>query len=166
MPTPYWRPMGRPDLPLAEAIAEQVHPTLPEDPVVFAERLRLFPGGCLMLAGDGISSGYAIAHPWRLAHPPALNTMLGLLPDDADTFFVHDLALLPAARGGGYAGIAVRLLAERATSMGLAAMSLIAAGTSHAFWRHIGFRPLELGGVPEEAVATYGPDARAMIWRF
>ncbi len=158
--------MGRSDLSLAEAIAEQVHPALPEDPAVFAERLQLFPSGCLLLAGDSVCSGYAIAHPWRLSRPPPLNTILGQLPDGADTFFLHDLALLPAARGAGYAGIAVRLLAQRARAMGLDAMSLVAAGTSHAFWRHIGFRPLELDGVADAAVATYGASARAMVWRF
>jgi len=157
--------MGRSDLPLAEAIAERVHPTLPEDPAVFAERLALFPHGCLMLEDGGKCSGYAIAHPWRLTQPPALNTFLGGLPAEADTLFLHDLALLPEARGAGFAGIAVRLLAERATALGLAAMSLVAAGTSHAFWRHHGFRLLDADGVAA-AVATYGPGACAMVWRF
>jgi GNAT superfamily N-acetyltransferase len=158
--------MGRSDLSLAEAIAEQVHPTLPEDPAVFAERLHLFPRGCLMLEGGGQCTGYTIAHPWWQIRPPALNTMLGQLPDGADTFFLHDLALLPSARGAGHAGIAVRLLAEQAKDMGLVTMSLVAAGTSRAFWRYLGFRPQDTDESAAAAVATYGSGACAMVWRF
>ncbi len=40
-------------------------------------------------------------YPWRFGQPPKLNMRLHRLSDDADTFYIHDVAILPAARGGG-----------------------------------------------------------------
>ena len=101
MPHAAWRPMTAADLPLAEEIAEQVHPDHPEGPEVFAERLRLFGRACLMLEAGGRSVGYAMGHPWVMRLPPRLNILLHRLPLAPDTMFIHDLALLPGARGRG-----------------------------------------------------------------
>lgn len=158
MPSLQWRPMLRSDLARAEAIAEQVHPDLPEDPQVFAERLRLFPTGCFML--DNV--GYAIGHPWTLDRLPKLNTLLGSLSAEADTFFIHDVALLQPVRGRGFAGAVVRLFAERARTARVSTMSLIATETAAGFWRHHGFVPIETLSAAD-ALASYGAGARAMV---
>jgi GNAT superfamily N-acetyltransferase len=148
------------DLSMAEAIADVVHPDLPEDPAVFAERLALFPGGCFML-GD---SGYVIAHPWIAGQLPKLNVLIGGLPDRPDTFFIHDLALREDVRGQGHAAVAVRLLTAEAARLGLATMSLISVGSAEGFWRRQGFAPAGTGD-PRGALALYGPGARAMVRR-
>ncbi len=152
------------DLPLAEEIAEQVHPAHPEDPKVFAERLRLFGQGCLILELTGQPVGYAIAHPWVLDRPPKLNTLLQHLPGEPDTLFIHDLALLSGARGRGHAAEAVRLMVRKAVLSRLPTLSLVAVGTSPAFWRCQGFVPL-----PDEAIqnslGSYGLGARYMVRR-
>lgn len=106
-----WRAMAAADLAAAERIAARVHPDYPEDAAVFAERLSLFPEGCLVLVSpSGELGGYVIAHPWRLGQPPALNSLLGALPAAADTLYIHDIALLPERRGGGAAGRALERL--------------------------------------------------------
>lgn len=153
--------MARLDLPWAEAIAERVHPDLPEDPSVFAERLRLFPSGCLMLEHTERPVGYVIAHPWFLGRPPNLDTLVGQLPGAADTFFIHDLALLPEARGRGHAAEAVRLLVAQARVLAIATLSLVAVGASPAFWRHLGFQPVNAAG----NLASYGAGACYMVGR-
>ena len=135
--TAEWRPMRPVDLPAAERIAAVVHPDFPEDETVFAERLALYPEGCRLLVGEGEALGYAITHPWRRGEPPALNSLLGALPARPDTYYIHDLALLPGARGGGAAGRLVTLLAEQAR--GLPGMSLVAVNGSVPFWRRQGF---------------------------
>ncbi|MEJ1976896.1 MAG: hypothetical protein WDN49_13095 [Acetobacteraceae bacterium] len=56
-------------------------PLYPEEPAVLAERLQLYPAGCLVLqVGQGIA-GYAVSHPWLFGRPPALNARLEGLPD-------------------------------------------------------------------------------------
>ena len=90
------------DIDFVPRIAEQIHTDLPESDAVFAERPKLFPSGCLMLEGDDQKPcGYKISHPIRSNHPPALDTLLGEIPSDADQYYIHDVAILPAVRGKG-----------------------------------------------------------------
>ena len=60
-----WRRMAPADLPAVMEIAAVVHPDYPEDEAVFAERLRLAPSGCHVLADlAGALLGYLVSHPW------------------------------------------------------------------------------------------------------
>lgn len=148
-----WRWMTQADLPSVERVGEAVHPDYPEDANIVAERLRLYPQGCLVLEdADGIQ-GYAVAHPWLFGRPPPLNTTLRRLPDGADTFYIHDLALMPQRRNGGLGAQAVDLLARQARSEALPSMSLVAVGTSPRFWRRNGFVAAQ--DAPDAALASY-----------
>ena len=142
------------DLPAVLAVAAVVHPGYPEDEAVFAERLRLFPLGCLVLDGPVGPIGYVVAHPWRRAAPPALNSLLGALPSQAGCFYIHDLALLPQARGSGAGGIAAARLAEIAADAGLSCLALVAIDGSSGFWRRQGFREVHAPALAEK-LASY-----------
>jgi GNAT superfamily N-acetyltransferase len=137
--TARWRRMAWGDLPAVERVGEAVHPDFPEDAAIAAERLRLYPAGCLVLEGGRGVQGYAVAHPWLFGRPPPLNTALGRLPVRADTFYIHDLAIAPGARGGGLGTTAVDLLAQQARRDAFASLSLVAVGRSAPFWRRNGF---------------------------
>ena len=152
-----WRPMRPADLATVEPLGNAIHQDHPEDPAIFAERLALCPEGCFVLDGPGGLAGYIISHPWRLGQPPALNTLLGALPGDADTWYIHDLALHPNARGTGAAATIIAILARAAN---LPTMSLIAVGRSPAFWARQGFRPAPL---PAGKLASYGAGASHMV---
>ena len=158
----HWRALTTLDLPSVQHIATQVHPDFPEDDAVFAERQRLYPEGARLLELAGEPAGYVFSHPWRLGDFPALNTRLGLIPPDADTYYLHDLALLPAARGTGAAGLVVADLARHAGRLGFASMSLVAVNGSQPFWKKHGFEP-----VADEALAgklaSYEASARFMV---
>ena len=156
-----WRRMTQPDLARVERVADVVHPDYPEDDAVFAERLRLYAAGCLVSETDGVIQGYAIGHPCLRQQPPALNTLLGGLPRDADCFHIHDLALLPAARGLRLGNGAVDCFVQQARAMGLAHMSLIAVGKSLNFWRRNGFEIADQTPVLA-CVATFGDGALLM----
>ena len=148
------------DLPAVGAVAAAVHPAYPERPAVFAERLRLFPPGCLVLEGeDGAVSGYVVSHPWLLGRPPALDSLLGALPPAPTTYYLHDIALLPATRGSGAAGAALRRVEAVARAGGLANLTLVAVGGSAGFWRHQGFRPVEEPALAEK-LRSYDAGAR------
>ncbi|MFX9570760.1 GNAT family N-acetyltransferase, partial [Acinetobacter baumannii] len=70
-----------------------------ERPEIFVERLALFPAGSLIADRGGQPIGYAVAHPWLRGQPPALDSLLGAIPPGADCLYLHDVAILPAARG-------------------------------------------------------------------
>ena len=143
--TGVWRPMTPTDLGDVERVAATVHPSHPEDATVFQERLQLYSTGCFVLDGAAGIQGYVLSHPWVFGQPPSLNTMLGELPEAADTFYLHDLALLPHARAAGAGNAAVGLIIERAKRDGFQALSLLAVGQSLTFWRRHGFRAVDPG---------------------
>lgn len=158
----FWRPLTSLDLPAVEAIGAAVHPGLFEAPAVLAERLRLYPHGMHLLDADGEPGGYVISHPWRLFCPPALNSLLGTLPHDADTYYIHDLALLPGLRGSGAGGRIVRDLLVHAGREDFATASIVAVSGSQAFWERQGFSPRHR---PELAakLLSYQPQACYMV---
>lgn len=91
---PGWRPMAAADLPAVSSISDTVHGRYSEPVEVYAERLALHPTGCFVLEADAAPAGYLITHPWRRDMPPKLGAMLQAIPPDADTFYLHDIALL------------------------------------------------------------------------
>ena len=158
----HWRALTTLDLPVVEAIAATVHPSFPEDLAVFAERLRLYPDGARLLELDGVPAGYLLSHPWRLGKMPALNSLLGALPADADTYYLHDLALLNKARGTGAAAMIVGDMLRHAKAAGYGSMSLAAVNGSLPFWYKHGFRAVAAPDLAEE-LSGYEIAARFMI---
>jgi len=159
-----WRPMTEADLDAVNRIAGVVHAAYPEDPMVFAERLNLYPKGCLIAANaeNAVCGGYCIAHPWRLGRIPALNAMLGETPKDADCLYVHDVAILPATRKGGLGVQISDLLKRVARSEGFCRLALTSVHNSEPFWERQGYRRVttpELTRGPQ----SYGHDAVYMI---
>ncbi|EKS42431.1 hypothetical protein HMPREF9696_00596 [Afipia clevelandensis ATCC 49720] len=146
------------DLPAVNALAARIHPEYPEDPAVFAERLRLYPDGCRVFErGDGIEA-YVVSHPWQRTEPPALNSLLGELPAIPSAYYIHDLALTPDVRGSGAASEIVAWLGAHARASGFSGMSLIAVNSSSGFWQRQGF---EVTRNPQldAKLRSYGDDA-------
>lgn len=156
-----WRPMTAHDLAQVQTLADTIHLDHPEDAEVFANRLQLYPQGCLALDENGRLIGYALTHPWYFGKPPALNSVLAEIPRDATTYYVHDVALLPEARGKGYAAQIGERLIDHAAKAGFDNLSLVAVNNSQGFWERLGFRKTSVPGL-EEKLRSYGPDAVLM----
>ncbi len=131
------------DIPDVVDIAAVVHPGFFERPAVFCERQRLFPQGARLLEQAGRATGYVISHPWHDGAPPALDSLLGTIPATVATYYIHDLALLPEARGRRAAGAAIGLLNDLARDHGFASMALVAVNGSRRFWEKHGFRVVD-----------------------
>ncbi len=157
-----WRSMTGYDLASVSEIAGKVHPGFFEADAVLAEKFALYRNGCYLFEISERPAGYVLSHPWRRGSLPALNTLMGQLPAEADSFYIHDLALLPMARGVGAAGQIVAALAKHAQAQGFATMSLVAVNNSIPFWQRQGF---EVEDRPELAdkLAGYEDTARYMI---
>lgn len=149
------------DLAAVGRIAGAVHPGLPEDAEVFAERLMLHPGGCRMLMQHSGPAGYVVSHPWHFGACPALNTLIGTIPADSDTYYIHDLALLPQARGTGAGAAIVAALKVHARAFGMKTLSLVAIGASAPFWGRQGFAEVSHPAATAK-LASYGDTARFM----
>jgi GNAT superfamily N-acetyltransferase len=157
-----WRAMTDYDLPAVQAIADVVHPDFFEAPDVLAERYRLYRNGCYLLELGEKPTGYVLSHPWRYGSLPALNSLLHTLPADADTYYLHDVALLPVARRIGAASKIVKALTKHASVEGYQTMTLVAVNKSVPFWERHGFMVAE---VPElyGKLLSYEESARYMV---
>lgn len=126
---------------------------------IFANRLALFPRGCFTLArSDGKLLGYPVAYPWVSDSAPALNESLRTLPADATVMYLHDLALLPEARGFGFGREMITTLAEQARAEGWAAISLVAVNNAASYWKRQGFVSSQRPEIHEHLV-SYGEAA-------
>lgn len=156
-----WRPMQAGDIPAAVAISDEVHGRFTERPEIYAERLRLYPAGCFVFEQAGEIIGYLVSHPWHHGRPPALNVLLGDIPDTADTYYLHDIALLPKARGSGAGAAAVALVLDRAAGAGLRTVTLTAINGADSFWATQGFVYVDDDAVKAK-LGSYGSDSYFM----
>lgn len=160
-----WRPMTAGDLDAVADIAVLGFPDHFEGRDCFENRLALNPSGCFVLAdGEGQPRGYLIAYPWTAGAAPALNTLIEAIPADAAVMYLHDLALHPDVRGGGWPRPMVERLAHEARAAGWPALALVAVNDAAPFWERHGFSVVEAPGMADK-LAGYGPDARYMVRR-
>lgn len=157
-----WRLMQFSDLDQVYDMSCVIHPDFPEDLAIFADRLAVFAPGAWVLQGEGQLLGYSFSHPWSRFSVPALNSVLQQLPVAADTYYLHDIALLPQARALGAARKLVELLVETAQAHGFDSLSLVAVNGSQPYWQRQGFI---VQHVPElqEKLLSYSQDACFMM---
>lgn len=157
-----WMPLLESDIGEVDTIARQIHPTLPERLEVFAEKLHLFPQGCFKLVFEGSMSGYALAHPWKLYSIPPLNDFLDELPNDPDCIYIHDVAVLPAARGRNAAGAFVEQISMLARSMGIGELACVSVYGTDVLWARFGFRT-DSSDKMISKLTSYGESAKYMV---
>jgi ribosomal protein S18 acetylase RimI-like enzyme len=161
--TSSWRIMTPADIPAVIDIASRVHLDYPEDDAVLAERQQLYPAGCLVLDVDGRAMGYTLTHPWTYLQPPALNALLGAIPANPSTYYIHDVALLPEARGSSAGSAAVRAIVEHAVATGMTNMSLVAVKGTSGFWTRHGFAPIADAHLDAKLKSYDDPEARYTV---
>jgi GNAT superfamily N-acetyltransferase len=164
LPGVAWRTLTGYDMAAVEQIAGSVHPNFFESAEVLSERQQLYFHGAYLLEVNERPAGYVLSHPWRLGELPPLNTLLGKLPADADTYYIHDLALLPVARRIGAASFITEALAKHARAHGFPTMSLVAVNGSQSFWARHEFLIADAPHLSEK-LKSYEDDAVLMVRR-
>ncbi len=158
-----WRPMHEADLDEVMAVAAIVHAGFFERREVFAERLALYPQGCWIAQQERAEAvlGYAFLHPARLGQPPALDSFLHEIDAQADCLYLHDVALLPAARGAGLGQSLLQRMLALMQVEGVACAALVAVHGSAPYWHNCGFEALpEVPAALREKLRSY--DAQAL----
>jgi len=162
MSKPRWRQAHATDLEAISAIAARIHPDLPERPDVLAEKMRLSPDGCHVLAAGSGIAGYGLAHPWLQQQIPPLDDFLGQLPEDADCLYIHDLAVLPDARGG-VARAYVAEIERLARSYVITTLALVSVYGTRVLWERLGFRSVTPDAALRAQLSSYGASATYML---
>jgi GNAT superfamily N-acetyltransferase len=150
--------MSPADLASVSAISDAAHGRYTEPVAVYAERLALYAAGCRVLEQDDAVVGYLISHPWYREDPPKLGALLGAIPPDANSYYLHDIALLPVARGTGASKAALDFVRARARALGFPDIALMAVGGADRYWAAQGF-----AYVPGRGDPSYGEDVYLML---
>jgi GNAT superfamily N-acetyltransferase len=156
-----WQPLTISDIPSVLSIAAQVHSDLFERPETFNEKLQLFPHGCKKLLFSNQLVGYGFAHPWKLNSIPQLDTFLDRIPAQPDCLYIHDVAILPHARGRNAAGLLITQFQTLAAQYGIDVLSLVSVYMTTGFWQRFGFEIIKVK-VIEEQLRSYGNSASYM----
>jgi hypothetical protein len=156
--TPQWRAMTASDLAEVQRISDLIHPDYPERDDVVAEKLMLSPSTHFMAVdGGGVVRGYAVAYPWIADDMPRLDTFIRKLPDKPEVLYIHDVALLPSARGGPLVPDLLKRLSKAARIQGLSEFTLAAMYGSETAWFRHGFWRVQAKGKLVDQLAPYGP---------
>ena len=160
-----WRVATTDDLAAIDRIAGEVHVSLPERPVVFAEKQSLFPEGCFVLIEARAVIGYGLCHPWTLNNIPALDSFLGTVPQSPECLFIHDVAVLPHARRRGAARALLDRIAALAMQRGITFLALVSVYGTERLWARHGFTLVFDDQRLRAKLASYGGTARYMVRR-
>lgn len=158
------RPMSESDLDAVLALQGAIYPPHYHEPrPVFASKLALAAPYCFVVARQSTLQGYLFAHPWPQAAPPALFAAIAQIPADADSLFIHDMALHPDCRGRSLGQQLLQAALAAAEASGLSGSTLVAVQDAAQFWQRQGYRPR---CVPSgsEFPGLYGHEAQFM-WR-
>jgi ribosomal protein S18 acetylase RimI-like enzyme len=161
LPVPQWRPVRPTDLDAINLIADEIHTSLPERSEVFEEKCRLFPEGCFALVREEEVLGYGISHLWQIGDIPHLDTFLRKLPDSPNCIFIHDVAVLPQARGKNAAGEYIELIAAVARKYEITRLTLVSVYNTDVLWSRYGFKVVDNLSLVEK-LDDYGQSAKYM----
>lgn len=158
------RPMKEPDLPAMLAVQATCYPPAMQEPgAVVLARLRTAPATTLVACDRQGICAYVFAYPSRQGSVTPLGA--GFEPAlDADTLYIHDLAVAPRALGRGLARRLVAGLFERVPALGLSYAALVAVQDSRRFWEGQGFAAQAAGQEGAQALMTY-PDGAIYMAR-
>jgi len=159
---PQWRQATADDLGAIDVIGNGIHLSLPERPEIFAEKLNLFSAGCRVLIHSGKIVGYGMSHPWHLNNIPPLDTFLKVLPPQPDCIFIHDVVVVPRARGHSAAEKFVEIVADVARERLIPALALVSVYDTHPLWMKCGFEIVQRADLAEK-LQSYGATARYMV---
>ena len=157
------RPLTSADMPAVAALQlVAFEPLFHEPQDILASRLTIAPDLCWGAFDGGDLLAYILSHPWPAASPPPIGTTLNP-PPPSDNWFVHDLAIGPAARGLGLGRALVASASDAALAAGLVRGDLVAVQGAWRFWEKLGYVVQDDLPEPLRAkVAGYGEDARYM----
>ena len=136
---------------------------IPESRCSLSAKLAASPASCFVAVHSDDVVAYLIALPWVSQAPPSLNAPDCELPADPDCVYLHDLSVLPNARGTGIAGLLIEHFFVYCRQSVVTKASLVAVQNSASFWRGFGFNSVEVDVALTQKLATYGQDAEFLM---
>jgi|GEM_PF-1351155 len=92
----------------------------------FAAKLAANAEFSFLATRQNVAVGYVVAFPWAFGEIPALNGLEYSIPPNADSLYIHDIAVVPTARGTGTARLLLDTVLSTARSKGYRRAFLVA----------------------------------------
>jgi hypothetical protein len=157
-----WSPLLQSDLDFISKAEKLAHPTLPERLEIFQEIIQLCPSACLKFTLMNDTMGYGVAHLWMLHSIPPLNEFLYNIPNRPDCLFIHDVVVLPEARGNKAAALYIKYIKKLATELNISTLALVSVYGTDVLWSRFGFQVVQEYNLNYKLL-SYGPSAKYMI---
>lgn len=119
--------------------AECYPPSMQEPAEVVLSRIRTATDTSFVACVADVVTAYVFGYPSRLGAAAPLNSRFDV-PANANTLYIHDLAVSRAAAGSGLARLLVASIVERASERMLAYCALVSVQDSQEFWARFGFK--------------------------
>lgn len=143
--------------------AECYPPELHEDEPTMQARLVVAPDTSWVAEDAAGVGAYLVCYPSKVGKVNPLGAAF-TIPEQADTLYLHDLAVGTRARGQGVGRAVATRAVDYARKQGFTYCTLVAVQGSAPFWRSLGFRPVTaLTGEQRAALATYRTDTTYML---
>ncbi len=151
------------DMPAIHAIQEESYPpSMQEKQEIILRRLQEAPATCWIAEDKEGACAYLFTYPSRLGAVTALEGGF-LVADDADTLYLHDLAVLQRATGRGVGKALFNLAMKFARAQRMPYSALVSVQDSYPYWSKLGYIP----GTPSpeygDCLKSYPEDAIYMV---
>ena len=136
-------------------------PAMQEAGEIVLQRMTAASGTCLVAddADDAGVIGYLFAYPSRLGQITDLGAPFEIAPQ-ADTLYLHDLAVDPRALGRGLARTLVDTCLALGRANAMTHSALVSVQDSARFWQALGYRA---GAAHAPDLSGYPPGAAYMV---
>lgn len=158
------RPMRPDDIDDLLHIQRQCYPPMMQEKRdVLASRIASSGTTSRLALLGSVPIAYLFSYPSVLSKVTPLDAafVVAAMPD---TFYMHDLAVSPQAKGRGVGKALIRDAFAMARRMQLAQLALVAVQGAHAYWQTHGFSPVpQLSEAMDLTLAGYPGDAQYMV---
>jgi hypothetical protein len=91
-----------------------------------------------------------------------LNTFLRKLPDVSNCMYLHDIAILPVARGSKASIQYIEYIKTLSCSMGIKSLAGVLVYGTHVLWSRFGFQNIWIPDLSTE-LASYGETSKYIV---
>lgn len=152
------RPITASDWPAIMAIQAQCYSELtPESLAVMQSKWQASPTTCLVIEQAKHIVAYALVHPWAQGDAPSLDTEIAY--KESNSWYLHDMAISPAAQGMGLGKQLLKYVIRQATQLTKHGIGLVAVQGAKDYWQQHGFLLAAPSITLKTALNTYPADA-------
>lgn len=154
------------DLPRVLEIQSECYTEVaPESEQSIRAKVTASPSSCYVAVLGSLVIGYLISVPGKFGSPPALDSKVYDVPLEADSLYLHDLAVTVSARSTGAGRALVEQFLSSLNAHNFNRASLIAVQNSVPYWQRFGFVPVAETRELQAKLLGYGDNARYMEFR-